>query len=246
MKTSRRKYTTMAALCAMAVVLTVLALVGCKHEPEEDTQKELQGKLQVEKDIKALAEKGAGTYKVTATGTVGNDDVHYIREALWSLPNGVLVDLDLSQVTGLTELKASSGTEHSNNFESCRSLSKITLPNTITGFLGGFEGCWNLTSIEIPEGVTGLSSAFGWCEKLTEITIPKNVEWIDNRSFHGCTSLYSVTFQETSNWYAVQDTEQLITVTNPEVNAQILKLGLDNYDTTTSSQWGPFNFIKRK
>ena len=61
MKTSRRKYTTMAALCAMAVVLTVLALVGCKHEPEEDTQKNSKWKLQVERDIKALAEKGAGT-----------------------------------------------------------------------------------------------------------------------------------------------------------------------------------------
>ncbi len=180
----------MAALCTMAVVLTVLALVGCKHEPEEHTQKELREKLQVEKDIRALAEKGAGTYKVTATGTVGNDDFPYIRQALVLLPEGVLVDLDLSQVTGLTELSYDS-----NHFAGCFSLSKITLPNTITGVFGGFQQCENLTSIEIPEGVTGLEMhAFMKCEKLTEITIPKNVEWILRSAFEGCTSLSSVTF----------------------------------------------------
>lgn len=54
MKTSRRKYTTMVTLCAMAVVLVVL--VGCKHEPENAREE-----LQVEKDIRALAEQAAGT-----------------------------------------------------------------------------------------------------------------------------------------------------------------------------------------
>lgn len=219
------KYTTRAGLYAMALVLAAaLVLAGCKQEAEPSRQE-----TQLEKDIKALAGKGAGSWSITATGTVSYDDIPYVRDALNSLPNGVMVELDLSNVTGLTKLDGGSiwhvqyDTTTYFSFYKCTTLKKIILPNTITGYLGGFTGCTNLESITIKEGVSSIGGfigctalkevtipesvtsieqgAFSTCTSLAEVTIPKSVNSIGREAFYNCTDLTSVTFTDnTSTW----------------------------------------------
>ena len=103
-------------------------------------------------------------------------------------------------------------------FQSCTSLTNVTIPNSVTTIAGGaFQDCTSLTSVTIPDSVTymgpgsffncrsltnlilgsGLSTiqydAFSGCSSLTSVTIPNSVISIDILAFSSCTSLISVT-----------------------------------------------------
>ena len=103
-------------------------------------------------------------------------------------------------------------------FRHCRSLTSITIPNSVTSIGGdAFYGCRSLTSIIIPNSVTsigyyafrncsGLQSiaipnsvtiildyAFSGCSSLTSITIPNSVTSVGREAFYGCSGLISVT-----------------------------------------------------
>ena len=68
-----------------------------------------------------------------------------------------------------------------------------------------FESCSSLTSITIPESVTWIgSSAFEGCGSLTSITIPESVTSIGSFAFESCYSLRSITFQGSmAQWKAI-------------------------------------------
>ncbi|MGN0823664.1 MAG: leucine-rich repeat domain-containing protein, partial [Candidatus Coproplasma sp.] len=78
-------------------------------------------------------------------------------------------------------------------FESCSSLTSITIPDSVTGIgSGAFYGCSNLTSVTIGNSVTSIgSSAFYACISLTSITIPNSVTSIGVDAFRSCISLTS-------------------------------------------------------
>ena len=80
-------------------------------------------------------------------------------------------------------------------FYDCRSLTSITLPNSITRIgCCAFRYCTNLTSITIPNSVTSIGKwAFYDCHSLTSITIPNSVTSIGDGAFEFCTSLTSIT-----------------------------------------------------
>ena len=80
------------------------------------------------------------------------------------------------------------------SFEDCRSLTSITIPNSVTSILEhAFLGCSSLTSITIPNSVTSIGTeAFRGCS-LTSIDIPNSVTSIGNGAFHDCSSLTSIT-----------------------------------------------------
>ena len=83
-------------------------------------------------------------------------------------------------------------------FLNCRSLSSITIPESVTSIgKNAFGNCTSLTSITIPESVTSIgNSAFGNCTSLSSITIPESVTSIGNYAFCECTSLSSITIPE--------------------------------------------------
>ena len=81
------------------------------------------------------------------------------------------------------------------NFEWCRDITSIKLPNTLTKIgRSMFNRCSKLTSIDIPSNVRKISiNAFGCCSGLKAITIPNSVTKIGANCFQNCTSLSSIT-----------------------------------------------------
>ena len=82
-----------------------------------------------------------------------------------------------------------------NAFFSCKSLTSITLPNSIKSIgFGAFIYCSSLTSITIPNSVTTIEdNAFLCCSKLTSITIGNSVKSIGYCAFENCKSLTEIT-----------------------------------------------------
>lgn len=83
-------------------------------------------------------------------------------------------DVDVILTNNVTKLYSA--------FYFCRSLTSVTLPNTITVIgTNAFYYCDSLTSITIPDSVTTIDKqAFCYCSSLKEITIPSSVKNIDN------------------------------------------------------------------
>ncbi len=79
-------------------------------------------------------------------------------------------------------------------FDSCSSLTSITIPDSVTS-IGNFAfgGCTGLTNITLPGDVTSIGMfTFYDCKMLTSVTIPNGVTSIGNEAFSGCTGLTSV------------------------------------------------------
>ena len=204
------KYTTRAGLCAMALVLAAaLVLAGCKQEAEPSRQE-----TQLERDIKALAGKGAGPHEVKADKTLTNADMEHIKEALQSLPDTVKVNLNLSSATEITSIGllafsnctalASVSIPESVTsiegyaFSDCTSLTSFTIPESVTSIKGGvFSGCTSLKSVTISNNIKSiLAHTFKDCTALTSVSIPASVTSIGNQAFSGCTALASVSIPE--------------------------------------------------
>ena len=163
------KYTTRAGLCAMALVLAAaLVLAGCKQEAEPSRQE-----TQLEKDIKALAGKGAGIHEVKADKTLTNADMEHIKEALQSLPDTVKVNLNLSSATEITSIGLLA-------FSNCTALASVSIPASVKSIEScAFSGCTSLTSFTIPESVTSIGGeVFSGCTSLKSVTISNNIKSI--------------------------------------------------------------------
>ena len=82
-----------------------------------------------------------------------------------------------------------------NAFRECRSLTSITIPNSVTSIgKGAFCWCTGLASVIIPNGVTSIESCtFTCCYNLTSITIPNSVTKIGDQAFDNCRKLTSIT-----------------------------------------------------
>ena len=86
-------------------------------------------------------------------------------------------------------------------FEGCTSLTKITIPESVTSIgNSAFYGCSNLANITLPASVTSIGSdAFYECESFTNVVIPGGVKTIGGSAFGGCTSLASITLPFVGN-----------------------------------------------
>ena len=144
----------------------------------------------IAEQIKNMTESGS----VVATGKLSYRDIATITRALNTLKsqnNDVMVSLDLSKVTGITELNSLY------DFEECTNLSELVLPNTIKKIgYGVFSGCSNLTRITLPSSLESIENyAFKNCTSLVNIEIPNSVKSIGDGAFENCSSLTSVVFQ---------------------------------------------------
>ena len=127
--------------------------------------------------ISAMTSSGT----IAVAGAITTANISSLKEAISNLGSGVNVDLDLSEVTGLTILT-------SNAFKGCTHLSGITFPSTLEEIKDyAFEGCTGLTSIKIPDSVTLLgNSSFDGCSGITSYTLPDNdATTYQNRIFGG-------------------------------------------------------------
>ncbi len=92
-------------------------------------------------------------------------------------------------------------------FAFCNSLTKITIPNSVTSIEGyAFCECSSLESINIPNSVTNIGYfAFLDCVSLESIIIPSSVTSIGYYAFGDCNSLtiYCESASEPEGWYDV-------------------------------------------
>ncbi|MCR4954667.1 MAG: leucine-rich repeat protein [Treponema sp.] len=97
----------------------------------------------------------------------------------------ILVDLDLSNVTGMNSI---------GGFADCKCLSSIEIPDGVISIrYYAFCRCSSLTSIEIPDSVISIGNdAFSGCTSLRNIEIPASVTSIDSWAFYECSSLTSI------------------------------------------------------
>ena len=94
-----------------------------------------------------------------------------------------------------------------NAFFSCKSLTSITLPNSVKSIgMGSFTYCESLTSITIPDSVKVIANmAFYHCSSLTEITLPNSVKSLGYYIFGNCFSLETISYNGTRDkWKKVK------------------------------------------
>ena len=132
--------------------------------------------------------------------TIGNSVTSIGSQAFQNCPieTATIPTIAISSVSKIslkTVVITSGGSITEKAFEYCRSLTSITIGNSITSIGDrAFLGCSNLTSIMIPSSVTSIGNdAFYDCSNLTSITIPNGVTSIGDRAFSWCSSLTSVT-----------------------------------------------------
>ena len=93
--------------------------------------------------------------------------------------------------SGVTYSVTSIGNEA---FASCKGLTSVTIPNSVT-YIGSDAFMWSgLTSLTIPNSVTSIDfGAFRYCSELTSINLPNSITEIANSTFYCCEGLTSIT-----------------------------------------------------
>ena len=120
-------------------------------------------------------------------------------------------------------------------FNSCKSLTKVTLPDTVTK-LGddAFAYCHVLEEINIPSAVQSIGQlAFESCYALKQVTIPEGVTAIGQQTFSGCRSLQNVTIPSTVKTigvYAFEGCDTFTRVVIPEGTTSIAQMAFASCD----------------
>lgn len=137
----------------------------------------------------------------TVTGYSGTGGDVVIPDSIDGVPVKAIGENAFMRCTSLTKITmpdtVTSVGEYA--FFDCSSLESVNLPNTLTtvGKLA-FQGCSSLKEITIPAGVTSWGNqAFLQCTSLTRVTISEGVTSVGNYAFTYCNSLSSVTLPST-------------------------------------------------
>lgn len=147
------------------------------------------------------------------TGTIANYDGTSEPASGKSLA-AKIIDRSVTNVTA-EDLKGITSIG-SYTFNSCRNLTGITIPDTITRIWDYSFNASGIIEIKIPDSVTEIGadcfgnctslkkivlsnkltkighSSFFFCSKLTEIVLPETIELIDTNAFNQCTSLSNI------------------------------------------------------
>ena len=113
---------------------------------------------------------------------------------------GFMCFADCDNLTTVKMGNAVKGIE-SESFGDCPKLVNVTIGPNVTYLRSSFAGCTGLKEIVIPDKVTilnwgssGFSGSFKNCTSLEKIVFGKSLEYIDKRSFEGCTAIKEIYF----------------------------------------------------
>lgn len=133
-----------------------------------------------------------GTMTISGSGAMWNYLGHY---SVGTTEDGGTIKPQIVSIViekGVTSIGSQS-------FWHCPNLTKVTIPDSVTGSIGEntFRDCSSLTEINIPSGVTSIGNkAFMDCSSLAKVTIPNSVTSIEYKAFDSCTSLKEVTIPD--------------------------------------------------
>ena len=109
------------------------------------------------------------------------------------IDNKKITELDADTLNNITSLCASA-------FKNCKSLTKVTVPDTITSFGSSsysgnniFNGCSNLTSVSVGQNALNKFSSIFDSEYITDVVILDGVTSVDNYCFSNFKKLESIT-----------------------------------------------------
>lgn len=129
--------------------------------------------------------------------TITDSENKYVQLDKWkgAQPSGEVVILETVEWEGNTYTVKTIGTSA---FSTCSEITKITLPETITGIgKNAFMSCTGLKSINLPDSLTRIEQwVFCACHELTDVTFPKNLTYIGSFAFEECTGLQTVDIPE--------------------------------------------------
>lgn len=93
----------------------------------------------------------------------------------------------------LTTVRLATGVNLGSAFRGCKSLTSITIPNSVTSFSQTFALCHALPFIVIPNSVSDIGSeTFAECRVFRSIAIPNSVVSIPTNSIRSCFALTSI------------------------------------------------------
>ncbi len=146
-----------------------------------------------------------GQYCLHIKGQITEGDLGIIADKIRGSNNNIT--LDLSKVTGLSEIKCNGISEYNSKFRNCFYLKSIILPDTLQK-LGdyAFTYCRYLEEIKIPEETLAIEAfVFFHCDNLSSVTIPKTVTSIGYGAFSYCSKLNSINYRGTkAQWNLIE------------------------------------------
>ena len=97
-------------------------------------------------------------------------------------------------MTNIVEVTILDGDGSNIEFQSCKNLTKVVLPETITTIVSNaFYNCSNLREINFPSSLTKIGNyVFQGCSFLEEVILPDNINEIGTAAFKDCSSLVNV------------------------------------------------------
>ena len=111
-------------------------------------------------------------------------------------------------------------------FEHCRKIaSALVFPSTLESIgLLAFEGCWLATSVTLPGPSTSIGDyAFRYCTGLVSVNIGANI--IPEDAFYNCTSLSSLTLQNTVTQIKDGAFQNCSPLSNVDIPSSVVSIG---------------------
>ena len=114
-----------------------------------------------------------------------------------------------------------------NAFSTCRSLTNINIPNSVTNIGDkAFLRCTLLIKINIPDSVTNIGDkVFGYCTLLTKINIPDSVTNIGDEVFWGCESLTKINIPNSVTNIGDRTFNECTSLTNINIPDSVTNIG---------------------